>query len=565
MDWNNINTNRDTSGLGPIEYDQSKVPALIRKYADNVRTKTYGQEVREAQARNAEVAGLIASEAVDISSETKVRQDTVETQFNSVQQELTDKDVISAPEIIAARNGEADLKARLDKEQQEVNAQLAQTSKYIKNVQFNTALDIENYINSVPDGSLITFPENATFLIDRQIVVINKKNLTINFNGCTLKYIDNVQLTARTVEGHYAGLNILCFGGCENIEFRNLTLDGNRHNNDNSVGISGIIFGNTKNAKGINIFINSFNDKHITIRSGSTNIDFEYLIMGDKSYFHQGAYIFASVIGGVYSMKNVTVKGTYPENDTNQFLYSAGGEWHIENIDVEKIYSVFDLRQGVARINNVNINKCAMVAITQPYQEHPEAPYPYIYGRNWVVENCDGIEAGSQGVFVVSGGMDLKNFKLYMNKESVFAVRGIAITNSNDTYKTAPSFFKNVEIYNANSYGFSLANVDSDVIIEDCKIQRDVPTGTLAIFLDSTYTGKLTLVNSQQNNYYDLVSNNDKLVRVDTTTARNAGTTGKRPLFQNYRYEGFSYYDTTLKKPIWWNGLSWVDANGVNV
>lgn len=63
MDWNNINEDRDTSGLGPIEYDQSKVPQLIRKHADNVRAKTYGQEVREAQARNAELAGLIASEA----------------------------------------------------------------------------------------------------------------------------------------------------------------------------------------------------------------------------------------------------------------------------------------------------------------------------------------------------------------------------------------------------------------------------------------------------------------------------------------------------------------------
>lgn len=113
MDWNNINTDRDTSGLGPIEYDQSKVPSLIRKHADNVRTKTYGQEMREAQARNAEVAGLIANEAIGISNETKDRQDTVETQFNSVQQELTDKDPISAPEIIAARNGFDTLDERL--------------------------------------------------------------------------------------------------------------------------------------------------------------------------------------------------------------------------------------------------------------------------------------------------------------------------------------------------------------------------------------------------------------------------------------------------------------------
>lgn len=132
MDWNNINTDRDTSGLGPIEYDQSKVPSLIRKHADNVRGKSYGQQVREAQARNAEYAGLIASEAVDISNETKGRQDTVETQFNSVQQELTDKDVISAPEIIAARGGEATLSERLDKEKNEVTTKLAQIAINVK-------------------------------------------------------------------------------------------------------------------------------------------------------------------------------------------------------------------------------------------------------------------------------------------------------------------------------------------------------------------------------------------------------------------------------------------------
>ena len=103
MDWNNINRDRDTSGLGPIEYDQSKVPALIRKHADNVRTKTYGQEVREAQARNAEYAGLIAGESKEISEETKDRQGRLETYNDQVILEMTDKDVISAPEIIQSR------------------------------------------------------------------------------------------------------------------------------------------------------------------------------------------------------------------------------------------------------------------------------------------------------------------------------------------------------------------------------------------------------------------------------------------------------------------------------
>lgn len=115
----------DLKELGPIEYDQSKVPEVSKKHAENVRRKAYLPDMTESFARGLEYAGLIANEAVDISNETKGRQDTVETQFNSVQQELTDKDPISAPELIAARNGEANLKARLDKEQQQVNAQLA--------------------------------------------------------------------------------------------------------------------------------------------------------------------------------------------------------------------------------------------------------------------------------------------------------------------------------------------------------------------------------------------------------------------------------------------------------
>ena len=40
------------------------------------------------------------------------RQTDVESQFQDVIENTTDKDVISAPEIIAARNGEANLKAR---------------------------------------------------------------------------------------------------------------------------------------------------------------------------------------------------------------------------------------------------------------------------------------------------------------------------------------------------------------------------------------------------------------------------------------------------------------------
>ena len=98
MDWNNINRDRDTSGLGPIEYDQSKVPALIRKHADNVRTKTYGLEVREAQARNAEYAGLISSESMSLASNANLISKDTQNRFKDQIEGTTNSD-----EVIDAR------------------------------------------------------------------------------------------------------------------------------------------------------------------------------------------------------------------------------------------------------------------------------------------------------------------------------------------------------------------------------------------------------------------------------------------------------------------------------
>lgn len=92
----------------------------IQQKADYIRTRKQGSGVRESLASGLEA---MSSDVV----ENKSRQNAVEDQFQQVIDETTGKDVISAPEIIAARNNEANLKARLDKENQEVTAQLAQT------------------------------------------------------------------------------------------------------------------------------------------------------------------------------------------------------------------------------------------------------------------------------------------------------------------------------------------------------------------------------------------------------------------------------------------------------
>lgn len=114
MDINNINRDRDTSGLGPIEYDQSKVPQLSRKYSSDIRSKTYGQEVRESIARGVEYAGLTANESQQYSQSIDQRQNEIEKQTEEFIREFTDKETASAPEIVAARSGFNTLEDRLD-------------------------------------------------------------------------------------------------------------------------------------------------------------------------------------------------------------------------------------------------------------------------------------------------------------------------------------------------------------------------------------------------------------------------------------------------------------------
>lgn len=94
----------------------------IQQKADYIRRQKEGLKVRESLASGLEA---MSSDVV----ENKSRQNTVEDQFQQVIDETTGKDIVSAPEIIAARNGEPNLKSRLDKEKQEVTAQLAQTAK----------------------------------------------------------------------------------------------------------------------------------------------------------------------------------------------------------------------------------------------------------------------------------------------------------------------------------------------------------------------------------------------------------------------------------------------------
>lgn len=94
-------------------------------------------------------------------------------------------------------------------------------------------------------------------------------------------------------------------------------------------------------------------------------------------------------------------------------------------------------------------------------------------------------------------------------------------------------------------------------------------SGMLIIYKERSSRTNVEFIASE-NGYTDPVINPRYWVNYDSTTDRlskweciyvGSGESSKRPVRSN-AFVGMQYFDTTLNKPIWWNGNNWVDALG---
>ncbi|WP_373712025.1 right-handed parallel beta-helix repeat-containing protein [Jeotgalibaca porci] len=152
----------------------------IKQKAEDIRSKIFGSEVRESLASGIEAM----SEDVEA---TIGRQDYVEEQFQDVLDETTGKDVISAPELIAARNGKSNLKTRLDGEHAQVTAQLQQIVVMTNLIQTDGVSDLTEELQSIIDsneGNTILWNSNGLPYLTRQLNL--RSNTTIIFSPETV-------------------------------------------------------------------------------------------------------------------------------------------------------------------------------------------------------------------------------------------------------------------------------------------------------------------------------------------------------------------------------------------
>ena len=148
-----------------------------------------------------------------LSEQLEARQNQVEQFNNQVITEMTDKDVISAPEIIFARGGEDTLGERLDKEHNEVTAQLAeivtltpQEFGILGNGTDETS-KVATLTAAIPtNGAKIIFDKTKEIVINSasSIRIDNKRNVV--FEGLNLKGTSSAVFTI--------------MGGSKNITFR---------------------------------------------------------------------------------------------------------------------------------------------------------------------------------------------------------------------------------------------------------------------------------------------------------------------------------------------------------
>lgn len=129
-------------------------------------------------------------------------------QFKDVIDSTTGKDVISAPEIIAARSGEIDLNARLTKNEQETTAQFQQIVINIRD--FGAVGDgvtddtvaIKDAVNSLKKGDKLLIPAG---IFKNSGVSIPARGVEVEFRG-ELLYSGVAEKPAFTVGGYFITL-----------------------------------------------------------------------------------------------------------------------------------------------------------------------------------------------------------------------------------------------------------------------------------------------------------------------------------------------------------------------
>ena len=520
----------------------------IKKKANDIRNKVYGREVRESLASGLEA---MSSDVV----ETVGRQDEVEGQFQDVLDETTNKDFNSAPEIRAARDGEANLKARLDKEHQKVTAQLAQIVRVVPIDIDNVAESINNFYTVLPEETTMKVPAGHYDLY--QPLVLNKK-IDLDFTGVTFEYFGE-------------GVAVTVGNEDEGIHSRNYVLP-NIINNE------------------LNWSINKTGLRLINLYSSM-------IYLGDVSFFKTGViveglnsgnsyneYHFKRVVNNLHSL----VVTSNDKGWANQNMFISG-RFALTSDVRDKVSSnnthILIEHNGYSQ-NNLIFSGVSFESATEKNKEFVAKIEDgrMIYFRNCRYESIHNVEITNGVDIQFTNGFDsaLLNFTAkepnvhetnHFKKESktkafeylTTQTSSNPIANYYSTNKNFPRFTvegdgslisTGEKIYTTGRFewGGGASQLNNKSFSNGSKY----PEGNINAVQGSLYVrnpfGQLFIKSSGLNN-----ANGWRLLQTITSSA-----TDSRPSNESL-VVGYQHFDISLNKPIWWNGTKWVDSTGATV
>lgn len=467
----------DQTPTPDLGLDITKAPADIQKLYKWIIEKMYGKDVASAYGQGIIAAGIIAKNAEAMSLFTSGKMDTLDTFVKDTLIELTNKDIISAPEIIMARNGEATLVDRLDRDFSLVNDKMVQTT-----------LDVINGSVKVSVGESITtngfyefgntYRYKALSVVAGDIFVDTNKGFEITRNGeikisSTVKIVPSV-----TDEVHVGALGCnnsnddICFQASLNlakVRDCNVNVDVNvdvvgsvdiQRNEEHSfrriIEISGrgviskhtagFLFTNTLQRNGGNI---KFRDLHFRSTAGAGTVIFDGGAML-RIYFENCHFLNVDQF-----TKTTTTEGTnylqtiYVSNST-----VVGGEgWFIDartGYDVSFTHSLVEHREAFAKIG-----ACHSVRITDNVIEGISGKVlEVISGRSLVFEDnymeLNGTDIVGSAITIDNpafsyGFPEMMNFSFQNN---LYVASDIQVNNYNYHYIQITNYLKSITIKN---------------------------------------------------------------------------------------------------------------------
>ena len=463
-------------------------------------------------------------------------------------------------------------KNEVSEELESVNSQLAQNAKYEVNIPIECEFEeLENFINS-NSGKHIKFPYGKLYVVTKQLILNNHINTSIDFNNCSFKVADNSSISSRYVGDISIGDISIAICNSSNILIENIILNGNRINNSDNLTQTGVHIQNVNGLIIRNINVESFMDKMFTIYHNTKNINISNVTMRDLGNGTAPAYFFVSNgEDGSYNIKDV-----YIDNDeilnTAQIFYIAGYNGVIENIKARNVSSVLDFRKGRHTVRNVVVDNCDFVFTVQKYPGEEAVGLCDVIIENVNATGVNGQQSGTTGAYIVDcNSCFINNLIIEMNVSSEYNWYGIRLKEgaggSNTSIKNVN--ISNTTIINAKTSSVRVDDIINAIYLNNIKHINNYYTTSLPVGINGSGMSGIMVICS------NFATEGEVQYKVAMAITSNvympyshnllSSNTNNRPAIQNYREVGYCLFDTTLNKPIWWNGTKWVDSTGANV